>query len=888
MTITETNCNDDSSTSSCSSDLAFANLDMTGVNFDCNNDDNGNEKEMEMEMDETDVMKWIDFERQALFYNAHQIPIQCVEQFEGLSRLTNLSKYLDEGRYIDILRSEISSNIFGQNDDIYIGNDVLSNDDNSNTIISSLIRQRLASYCNTLERCIEAEMVGVAALNLFLQLNYTGPFLDSNLDSTVEPTTKDSQIIDINPHPIFKSHLCTIDAVNTSASGGDALKETCNNHNKTDSNKESENNEKGISKNDEHNGIQPKNEKSQYQQQYHNKVLSYLCVDGEWPCQVCETPYFLLIARIILSTLADPLRLDWSNSLDSKEYSPLDETQTEALTLSNNLSTSCENNIDMPKTFIIHSSKLQMVSIWSARAALAHQRLLQCQEPSHTLWKEVNDMFQKCIRLFCYPIVSKDENDNNLEEALVDNNSDDEITQKFKNYHSRQGIAARVMLEFGLAQYHFNKERLSKSSFQIARDYSGVQIEVIGAQGKRTKFQQESKAQMLVRASSIAPKAEKKEKQKQKEKEKEKENNANQNDEMSLSSSDEEKKKIENIKANEVQHAEDEILLDRIKYEEDEFNVSRGSLEQLDQAILLAFCLDVKNNNPMDGLTAEQMGGYLERVLIEHDDWMIYSTGLLERAWLECERVHGRERAILQIQALADQHTNRLTLTQSTYKSVEDSAPVQDRLRNLHCIVYPPRWEIMRDLGERYAKLGIVTTAAEIFEEIELWDEVVECYTHAGKASKAEEVVRKRLSIMETPRMWVALGDLTGDSSYYQNAIRISNGRYATAFTAMGRLLFNKNDLRKASEYLQKGLRIKPLLPQIWFLVGTISMRIEDWDTALRAFSEVVQQEPEEGDAWSNIAAIHIRNRNPSKAYTAIIEVSLIHTVNSIQKQCEH
>jgi hypothetical protein len=119
--------------------------------------------------------------------------------------------------------------------------------------------------------------------------------------------------------------------------------------------------------------------------------------------------------------------------------------------------------------------------------------------------------------------------------------------------------------------------------------------------------------------------------------------------------------------------------------------------------------LDVKNSNPTgDELTAEEMGAYLARVLDHHDDWMLYSTALLERAWLEFESTHGRERAILQIQALADQHTNRLTLTQSTKQSIEESAPAQDRLRNLHSIVYPPRWSMIKDLADRYAAMGIL------------------------------------------------------------------------------------------------------------------------------------------------------------------------------------
>jgi tetratricopeptide (TPR) repeat protein len=266
------------------------------------------------------------------------------------------------------------------------------------------------------------------------------------------------------------------------------------------------------------------------------------------------------------------------------------------------------------------------------------------------------------------------------------------------------------------------------------------------------------------------------------------------------------------------------------------------------------------------------MGAYLARVLHHHDDWMVYSTALLERAWLEFEGNHTKERAILQMQALADQHTNRLTMTQSTRKCIEESSPVQDRLQHLHSIVFPPRWHMLRDIAERYASLGMVTTAAELFTEIEYWDEVVDCYRRAGKGSKAEEIVRERLDIAETPRMWMALGDLTNDPDHYRKAIELSNGRFSQAYISLGKYHFEKGDLLDAKTAYQKALTLRPLIPSVWFRVGTISMRMGDWDTALTAFSEVVQQQPEEGEAWANVAAVHMHNNHPQEAYPALVE----------------
>ena len=320
-----------------------------------------------------------------------------------------------------------------------------------------------------------------------------------------------------------------------------------------------------------------------------------------------------------------------------------------------------------------------------------------------------------------------------------------------------------------------------------------------------------------------------------------------------------------------IEHSEDGILLEKIKFD-DEKEHEIQELNILDQTILLALCLDVKNSNPADGLTGEEMGAFLARVLDHHDDWMVYSTALLERSWLEFERSHARERALLQMQALADQHTNRLTITQSTRESVEGSAPVQERLRYLHRIVYPPRWDMIQDLAERYAGLGIVTSAAELFTEIELWDSVVECYRRAGRPSYAEEIVRKRLAVSETPRMWAALGDLTKDPAHYEKAIELSKGRYSDAYLALGEYLFGTGDLERTADCFEKALKVRPLSPSAWFRLGTISMKLGQWQTALRAFSEVASQEPEESDAWANIAAIHMHNKQPAEAYPALNE----------------
>lgn len=165
----------------------------------------------------------------------------------------------------------------------------------------------------------------------------------------------------------------------------------------------------------------------------------------------------------------------------------------------------------------------------------------------------------------------------------------------------------------------------------------------------------------------------------------------------------------------------------------------------------------------------------------------------------------------------------------------------------LHCIAYPPQWELKRGLADRYAKLGVYGSAAEAYLELEQWDEVVQCYRALDRLGRAEAIVRERLQVRgrctgrpqrhrregtqalmtgfgslirptpvldllvlltwrclvlgltcrlcgmqveETPAMWAALGDLTQDAECYHKAWELSKGRYARAKRSLGRMAF--------------------------------------------------------------------------------------------------
>ena len=763
--------------------FGFATLDLTGVNFDEDKiGDADNDGESMKRCEEN--LRALELERMMLAIGESNSldsflrPSTKAEEeknSEGLpsslaqwKRLSNLAKMVHEGKYVDALKSPSAEHLFKSD-----GGDNEKGGIIQDNYFWNRVQQKLLKL-KTVSECVEAEVIGIAAFNLFLQLNYTGPSLDEQSTS----------LYGINPHACFASYLHSSDEQSESTNNGITTRKDAN---------------------------------------YHNTVLSELAVDGIWPCQVVEAPYLLLLARSIFSNLVSVI--------------------TESISLPKSWMTSDTGShksmfkvTDLPSPFVSIISKLNTVALWSTRVVVAHERLLLGNEPSERLWVEVEAIFDR--------------------RCLVDFDMKD----KGSSVNSQQ-LKAMVLLEYGLASYYFEHAKKGKRLFDLAKETSGLSVEVTGSEGKRTKYQEKSTAQMIVRASSavISSKG-------TSESSVATSNTATMVEPVSSSES-----KTEGTKSSRIDHNEESFLLENIKYEDDNDN-NVSDLSVLDQSIILALCLDVKNTNPADGLTGEEMGAYLARVLHHHDDWMVYSTALLERSWLEFEDIHTKERSILQMQALADQHTNRLTITQSTRKSVEESSPVQERLKNLHSIVYPPRWQMLGDIAERYASLGIVTTAAEIFTEIEYWDEVVECYKRAGKDSKAIEIVKERIAIDETPRMWMALGDLTDDPTNYERAIELSRGRYSMAYIALGKHYFDKNELEKSASAYTQGLKLRPLIPSVWFRLGTINMKLGNWDSALTAFSEVAQQEPATGDAWANVAAIHMRNKNSESAYPALTE----------------
>jgi tetratricopeptide (TPR) repeat protein len=430
-------------------------------------------------------------------------------------------------------------------------------------------------------------------------------------------------------------------------------------------------------------------------------------------------------------------------------------------------------------------------------------------------------------------------------------------------------LAGRVFLELGLLEHHVSRDKYAGELFVKASRSTGLEYELTGALGKRTKFQQAELSQLVLLAESQlqdSPPSQK------------------------VKFIDTEVKNVNPATAS--QHIPETLALnDDTLLEQTEFTSSKpagsGSLQRLshidpsaqpplhplDQCILLSLCLNVRNTSPLHGLTTEQMTPYVARVIAHPRNWSVHTMALLLRSRLESSRTRTVERSTLQLQALIDQ------------MPTSDSS-TSERLLYFHSIPLPSRWEMEKELAERFLSLGVVKSALEIFERLEMWEEVVKCYGALeqpvkgvaivrdlleGRKEDAEAVISRgkststpRKILQDTTReakLWCLLGDLdpANAAEHYKRAWQLSNETSGRAMRSLGGYYFARAKYLEAITCLKRAVKINPLLTRSWFILGCACMRVEDWEAAKDAFSRCVSIDEEDGESWNNLASMYLR-----------------------------
>lgn len=76
---------------------------------------------------------------------------------------------------------------------------------------------------------------------------------------------------------------------------------------------------------------------------------------------------------------------------------------------------------------------------------------------------------------------------------------------------------------------------------------------------------------------------------------------------------------------------------------------------------------------------------------------------------------------------------------------------IRERSRYLFALAFPCRLTLQKELGERFLSMGMAASALQIFEQFEMWENVITCYRVMGKDKKVRVHTAHSCTCATTP-----------------------------------------------------------------------------------------------------------------------------------------
>ncbi|XP_013420464.1 tetratricopeptide repeat protein 27 [Lingula anatina] len=467
---------------------------------------------------------------------------------------------------------------------------------------------------------------------------------------------------------------------------------------------------------------------------------------------------------------------------------------------------------------------------WLFRCLVTHQKLLQ--ERSPTLKTAVVDLIDS---------VSKND-------TLLENNENRLLKMQF------------YMEAHAASMFYFENTK-AKQLIEVVQKGSGLQIELTGALGKRSRYQKEDQAELILKVSRQSEAGDSRDSERAEEtmsKEIETGGNGDREKAKETASAAESGKEPEKIMPKDIS-LNDDTFLNHIEFT-DENNPLNYSVSAVEQAIVLSVCLDMRYNNPAhERLTDVATLAFIHTLLHLPQDWCVQTVALNMRSQLEKDSRRRVERSMMQLEELVKQ-----------FDRPEPDG--RTRLSLVYCTNLPPKWKIQEDLGDFFVSLGCISSAMETFEKVENWDKLIVCYVQLEKKDKAEKVIRERLAVKETPDLWCYLGDVLQDEQYYNKAWELSNHRSGRSQKLLGFLYLRTGKYKECIECFEKSLSINYLQIPVWYSCGCACLLVQDFKKAANAFRNCVTLESDNFEAWNNLSLAYIRSGQKERAFRTLQE----------------
>ncbi|XP_026329520.1 tetratricopeptide repeat protein 27 isoform X2 [Hyposmocoma kahamanoa] len=399
------------------------------------------------------------------------------------------------------------------------------------------------------------------------------------------------------------------------------------------------------------------------------------------------------------------------------------------------------------------------------------------------------------------------------------------LTNELQNLSTKR---LQILLCMEIAQAYLLYGRVQKVEEYLikAREVAGLRLELIGILGKRTRFQQTALPQLAL-SSSL--------------------------DTETSRPSAEESHSASELPLDVELH--DDVRLNKIEYNE---KINQTELPSLEQTLCLLTIQYIQKSQPKDDLTTEELQPYIEAIVSQKSGpWSTRVAALLVRCKLEANHKRTVERAMLQCETIVNDK-----------KAV---APCS-RLSYIWASGLQPAWTWRQQLADLYLSLGLVKAALEEYQILQLWEDVIVCYTCLQLRHKAAEVIRQQIDIQPTVKLYCLLGDATDDVSCYEKAWDFSEHKSSRAQRHWGNFLFDHKNYEECIPHYEKSVEINSIQESVWLRLGFAALMVENWDLSAKAYRRYTYLQPNSFEAWNNLAKVYVKQGDKNRAYRALME----------------
>ena len=349
--------------------------------------------------------------------------------------------------------------------------------------------------------------------------------------------------------------------------------------------------------------------------------------------------------------------------------------------------------------------------------------------------------------------------------------------------------------------------------------------ELVGIMGKKTKFQQDSKAQLILKVNNSAYTRE------------------------------------NSVEANEVtsQMNEREVHL-----EEDTHLLERPDLDDSNQIPPLTdteicFLLlesQAIGDRQVSETKDEKRIPLLQTILQTKAKYSIVTVALFNKSILEKKNLYTQQRASIQLESIISDFN-------------KETPNATERLKCFFMLEHPPLWEIRREMGMQMLMIGAAKSAANIFIEHKMWDELAMACQVTKDPQLALQVLEKE---EKTPLVLCIIGEFKEDKELLVEAWELSKQTFSRAQRSLARIYLHAANWEQAAESYNKALALNKLYPDCWFSLGCSLMNLNKFEEAVYAFQQVVSLKQDDSESLSNLAVCLQQLKKYQEAHNAITQ----------------